>query len=123
MGLTGTLSGGVVMETVSRRKAIGLVAATVVGAAGAAVAARGADPAKDKGGEGKPLQKMTLKEFLAMKIPAEEDAVLKRLNGGTFMECHTRIREETGIWIPELVPVFQKLDGQLAFKALPKDLN
>jgi hypothetical protein len=39
------------------------------------------------------------------------------------MWCHTRIREETGIWIPELVPVFQHLDARLAFKDLPRELQ
>ncbi|MCP5059223.1 MAG: hypothetical protein GY937_21160 [bacterium] len=69
--------------------------------------------------EAKRVQKLSLKEFEATKgIPAIE-AVLDRMNGGTFMDCHTAFFEATGIWIPELVPVFQRLDAGLTFKDLP----
>ncbi|HWK94060.1 MAG TPA: hypothetical protein VNR39_01430 [Pseudolabrys sp.] len=71
----------------------------------------------------KRVQKMSLKEFHETKgVPAIE-AVLGRMNGGTFMECHTKFFEATGIWIPELVPVFQRLDAGLAFKELPSALR
>jgi hypothetical protein len=34
------------------------------------------------------------------------------------MECHTWIYQSTGIWIDELVPVFQKLDAHLVTRHL-----
>jgi hypothetical protein len=32
------------------------------------------------------------------------------------MDCHRAFFDATGIWIPELVPVFQKLDAGIAFR-------
>lgn len=58
-------------------------------------------------------RRLNLKEFLA----TEQEPSLSigaHFNGGTFMECHCAFFEETGIWIEELVPVFQRLDAQLA---------
>jgi hypothetical protein len=104
------------MDKTTRRSAIGAIAATAVVGAGVGAQAQGE-------GRRPPVKKLTLAEFREMKEPADIEAVLNRLNGGTFMDCHVRIREETGIWIPELVPIFQKLDAKLAFKALPADLG
>jgi hypothetical protein len=58
--------------------------------------------------------KMTVKDFLARDESAEIQALVGKFNGGSFMCCHTQIFAETGIWIEELVPVFQKLDAHLA---------
>jgi hypothetical protein len=57
-------------------------------------------------------RRLTLKEFLADE--AQTVSIGARFNGGTFMQCHTAVFAETGIWIEELVPVFQRLDAQLA---------
>lgn len=38
----------------------------------------------------------------------------KHFNGGPFMNCHCQVFAQSGIWIEELVPVFQKLDSQMA---------
>ena len=32
----------------------------------------------------------------------------------SFSDCHTKVREKTGLWIEDLAPVFQKLDACLA---------
>ncbi len=58
-------------------------------------------------------RRLTLKEFLA-EGTAPHVRVSDRFNGGSFMDCHCRIFAETGIWIEELVPAFQKLDAHLA---------
>jgi len=58
-------------------------------------------------------RRLTLQEFVAEdKPPAVK--VGRHFNGGAFMDCHCRIFAETGIWVEELVPVFQKLDAHLA---------
>jgi hypothetical protein len=59
------------------------------------------------------VKKMTLKDFMAdgKVLPVEAS---RHFNGGAFMCCHTQIFAQTGVWIEELVPVFQKLDSQLA---------
>ena len=69
------------------------------------------------------LTKLTLKQFKSREVPDEVDTLLSMFNGGSFMECHQAIREATGIWIPELVPVFQKLDSMLAIRELPPELR
>jgi hypothetical protein len=69
------------------------------------------------------LRKVSLEEFSREQQTPEIEAVLGMLNGGSFMQCHTAIREQTGIWIDELVPVFQRLDAALAFKELPADVR
>ena len=66
---------------------------------------------------------MTLEEFKATKETPRVEAIIGSLNGGTFMECHTGVFAATGIWIPELVPVFQKLDALLVTKELPAELR
>jgi hypothetical protein len=58
-------------------------------------------------------RRLTLKEFLAEQKETPV-SIGTHFNGGTFMSCHTQIFAETGVWIEELVPVFQILDAQLA---------
>ena len=58
--------------------------------------------------------KMTLKDFVAYEPEREVAELAARFNAGSFMECHTAVFAQTGIWIEELVPVFQKLDAHLA---------
>lgn len=62
----------------------------------------------------KSARKMSVEQFLAREEAPEIQSLLGKFNGGSFMCCHTAIFAETGIWIEELVPVFQKLDAQLA---------
>lgn len=71
----------------------------------------------------KSARKLSIKEFQATRQSQAIEAVLKNLNGGTFMDCHTKFFEATGIWIPELVPIFQRLDAGLAFKELPAEVR
>jgi hypothetical protein len=58
--------------------------------------------------------KLSLKDFLGRQESPEVQALIGTFNGGSFMCCHTQIFLETGIWIDELVPVFQRLDAHLA---------
>jgi hypothetical protein len=57
--------------------------------------------------------RMTLKEFLS-EDHAPKVQLGSQFNGGSFMDCHCRVFAETGVWIDELVPVFQKLDSHIA---------
>ena len=59
-------------------------------------------------------RKMSIKAFLAREESPEVRALVGSFNGGAFMCCHTHIFAETRIWIEELVPIFQKLDANLA---------
>ena len=65
---------------------------------------------------------ISLAEFKTMHGPEGFDKLLGRINGGTFMDCHKLIARETGVWVPELVPIFQKLDAMLATRPLPAGL-
>ena len=95
------------MDKISRRTAIGTAAASMLaGVSGAEPAAAQSPQAQDL----PPLKTMTLEEFRSLEGPMAADQILAKLDCKTFMECHKRMREETGIWIPELVPVFEKLD-------------
>jgi hypothetical protein len=69
------------------------------------------------------VQRMSLAEFADRGVEGDLGSILSQLNGGTFMECHKLIAEETGIWIEDLVPVFQKLDAALATRPLPDSLR
>ena len=69
------------------------------------------------------VQRLTLEDFMSNDkvagILGEHFArVAPQINGGTFSGCHKAIFEATGIWIDELVPVFQRLDTALAMRDL-----
>ena len=66
-----------------------------------------------------PARKLTIQELLKHKLSPQIEAVLGELQHGTFGDCHTAIYEATGTWVPELVPVFEKLDAMLAFRKAP----
>jgi len=61
--------------------------------------------------------KLTIHQFLARKESPEIAALIGKFNGGAFMCCHTHLFAQTGIWIEELVPVFQRLDAHLGVVA------
>ncbi|MEX1361816.1 MAG: hypothetical protein AB1Z98_01730 [Nannocystaceae bacterium] len=66
-------------------------------------------------------RELSLEEFTRIPMPDAWRA-LKETKAGTqllkncptFTECHINVREETGLWIEELVPVFRKLDATMA---------
>jgi hypothetical protein len=62
----------------------------------------------------KEANRLTLDEFLATETSSDVSKLAESFNGGSFMCCHTHIFAQTGVWIDELVPVFRKLDAQLA---------
>lgn len=64
----------------------------------------------------KRAKKMTLDEFMKSAGDKDVNNIFKRVNGGTFMACHVAFYEATGIWIPELESVFQKLDAMLVLR-------
>lgn len=68
-------------------------------------------------------RKLSLEEFKATKDTPAVEAIIRSLNGGSFMQCHRMIFDATGIWIPELVPVFQKLDATLLTRELPAEVR
>jgi hypothetical protein len=67
-----------------------------------------------------PTKKMTIQDLLTQKLKDHDiERVLGKLNAGAFGDCHTQIHKETGVWIPELVPVFERLDAMLVFRDAP----
>lgn len=62
--------------------------------------------------------RLTIQDFQSEDVLAEVTDFVSKINGGSFMQCHQAIYEATGIWIDELVPVFQKLDATLATRDL-----
>jgi hypothetical protein len=68
-------------------------------------------------------QRLSLREFQQDDVLKEVADMVGSINGGTFMGCHKALFEATGIWIDELVPVFQKLDAALATRDLRPSLG
>jgi len=59
---------------------------------------------------------MGLEEFMREPLPGGIDQLLSHFNGGSFMDCHKLIYESTGIWVDELVPVFERFDAMVALR-------
>ena len=101
------------MKKISRRKAIGS-AASFLAAVGLARQARAESrPVEERAAPrhgAVPVRTMTLDEFLDLD-ESEVDRVLSHMDCENFSCCHEKVKTETGIWIPELVPVFEKLDA------------
>jgi|GEM_PF-3315577 hypothetical protein len=106
-------------EKMSRRAALGSVAATATALVGLGAKPSAAEPATAKPGPGlgkteRPVTPMTLEEFQRMNSPVGVEELFSHVEGHTFMMCHRDMKEKHGIWIPELVPVFEKLDAMRA---------
>lgn len=62
---------------------------------------------------------LTTAEFLKSDFLGRDvTALLKQFNGGSFMDCHRLVYEKTGIWVEELVPVFQRMDAAIITRDL-----
>ena len=64
----------------------------------------------------KAAKEMSLDDFVRNAGSDEVKRLFHRVQGGTFSGCHTAFFEATGIWIPELVPVFKKLDAMMVLR-------
>lgn len=64
----------------------------------------------------KSKSELSLEQFKSLPAPDQWQRLIGKISGGTFLECHARVRAETGIWIEELTPVFLKLDALTAKK-------
>jgi hypothetical protein len=71
-----------------------------------------------------PTKHITIKEFTSAEFTKSNEklrpleSVLSLFKGGSFMECHDKVFQETGIWIDELVPVFERFDAIIATRNL-----
>ncbi len=97
------------MRKVSRRRAIRSVAASQL--AGTAVGSLQGHTLRTGG-----AQAMTLQEFQTLNGVGSVAQLFSHLKCGTFTKCHEEMRREHGVWIPELVPVFKKLDAMAAHR-------
>jgi len=61
------------------------------------------------------LLEIPLSKLKGYKLPPEVARLVRKdvLNGKGFEACHKLIRKESGIWIPELDPIFKELDRML----------
>jgi len=60
-------------------------------------------------------RRMSIAEFKKVDaLSGDITKLLAKFNGGSLMCCHRLVYEATGIWIEELVPVFQKMDAMIA---------
>lgn len=59
----------------------------------------------------KPVKKMSLDSFMKEAGGRDLNAIFQNVKTGSYSACHVAFCEATGIWIPELVPVFQKMDA------------
>jgi hypothetical protein len=76
--------------------------------------------AKKKVSSSKPKRlTIHLDELKGFNLPPAVAKMVRRdaLNGKGFEACHRTIRAQSGVWIPELNPIFKKLDRMLG---LPK---
>ncbi|MHC5012454.1 MAG: hypothetical protein ACYTG6_16175, partial [Planctomycetota bacterium] len=73
----------------------------MLGSAAASVVA-GIGLAWGGGGRRGPVREMTLAEFNALEGP-DIDRVLSKVDCTSLSCCHEKVRDEMGIWIPELV--------------------
>ena len=76
--------------------------------------------AKKKVSSSKPKRlTIQLDELKGFNLPPAVAKMVRRdaLNGKGFEACHRTIRAQSGVWIPELNPIFKKLDRMLG---LPK---
>jgi hypothetical protein len=64
----------------------------------------------------KDVQKLSLDEFMQQPLAGDIHELLNHFNGGSFMECHAKVFEATGIWVEELVPVFERFDAMVAIR-------
>ena len=92
------------MGKMSRREAIGSVAASLV--AGSALTSGPMHGFRTTG-----ATSMTLEDFQALNGPGSVAQLFSHMKCTSLSKCHETMREEHGIWIPELVPVFQQLDA------------
>jgi hypothetical protein len=61
-------------------------------------------------------QEMTLADFVEKAGSDTVRQLFREVNAGTYSACHCNFYEQTGIWIPELVPIFQKMDAMMALR-------
>ena len=102
------------MDKISRRAALGSVAASALVGLGAKALAQKPKSRPIPQKPQRPVKPMTLEEFRQMDTPIAVEDLFNHSDGHTFMACHKDMRDKHGIWIPELVPVFEKLDAMRA---------
>lgn len=56
-------------------------------------------------------KKMSLDQFMKEAGGDKLNDLFSRVKTGSYTACHVAFYEATGVWIPELVPVFQKMDA------------
>lgn len=103
------------MAKISRRTAFGSVAASALVGLGSSRAEAEKPQRKPKARKSeRPVKPMTLEEFKQMDTSIAVEDLFRHGEGHTFMMCHKDMREKHGIWIPELVPIFEKMDAMRA---------
>ncbi len=73
----------------------------------------------------KDARKMSLEEFMKEAGGTKINEIFSKVNTGSYAACHVAFYEATGIWIPELQEVFQKMDAMAVMgeKIQPQELR
>ena len=100
------------MSQVSRRKILG----ASLGSTAALVAGKSAAASKS---HNQPVtfkttgaESMSLEEFRTLNGPGSVARLIGEMDCDLLASCHKDMKKNGGVWIPELVPVFQKIDQQ-----------
>lgn len=99
------------MSEISRRKVLGASIASsvavVAGKVSASEAGASGQSLKSNGNES-----MTLEEFRALNGPGAVPRLMREMDCDFLAQCHKKMKNEHGIWIPELVPIFEEIDAR-----------
>jgi hypothetical protein len=98
------------MSEISRRNVIeGSLAASLGLLAGKVSASEADEQTRNFKTNG--ANSMTLDEFRALNDPGSVPKLMGQMKCDTLSMCHKRLRDDQGIWIPELVPIFNEIDA------------
>ena len=100
---------------ISRRKllgaSLGSSAAIVAGTAGTAATASAGEIEREKF-KTTAKESMTLEEFRTLNGEGSVARLIGSMDCDLLAMCHKRMKAEEGIWIPELVPLFNEIDAR-----------
>ncbi len=100
---------------ISRRKLLGASLASSAALVATATASRGATGKTKFKTTG--ADSMSLQEFRALNGEGSVARLMGSMDCDLLSMCHKRMKDEEGVWIPELVPVFEEIDA----RTHPKD--
>ena len=108
------------MPDLSRRNVLGAsLSSTAALVAGTAAAASKSNhrPSSQKNFKSTGEDSMSLEEFRTLNGPGSVGRLIGEMDCDLLASCHKDMKKRHGVWIPELVPVFNQIDAG----ALPRN--